>query len=48
MERHLVFQEKNRPGIIFYNDEGTENGGLTFMGKTDSISGNILQPDIFF
>jgi hypothetical protein len=29
----------NRPGIIFYNDEGTENGGLTFMGKTDSISG---------
>jgi hypothetical protein len=30
---------KNRPGIIFYNDEGTENGGLTFMGKTDSISG---------
>jgi hypothetical protein len=30
---------KNRPGIIFYNDEGTENGGLTFMGKTDSING---------
>jgi hypothetical protein len=30
---------KNRPGIIFYNDEGTENGGLTFMGNTDSISG---------
>lgn len=29
----------NRPGIIFYNDEGTENGGLTFMGKTDSVSG---------
>lgn len=24
----------NRPGIIFYNDEGTENGGLIFMGHT--------------
>src|SRR3954468_7383357 len=23
----------NRPGIIFFNDEGTENGGLTFFGK---------------
>jgi hypothetical protein len=22
-----------RPGIIFFNDEGTENGGLTFSGK---------------
>jgi hypothetical protein len=22
-----------RPGIIFFNDEGTENGGLTFAGK---------------
>lgn len=22
-----------RPGIIFFNDEGTENGGLTFVGK---------------
>ncbi len=25
----------SRPGIIFFNDEGTENGGLTFTGKTD-------------
>jgi hypothetical protein len=24
----------NRPGIIFFNDEGTENGGLTFIGST--------------
>jgi len=24
-----------RPGIIFFNDEGTENGGLTFGGKTE-------------
>src|SRR5688500_18410180 len=23
-----------RPGIIFFNDEGTENGGLTFTGRT--------------
>lgn len=23
-----------RPGIIFFNDEGTENGGLTFTGST--------------
>ena len=25
-----------RPGIIFFNDEGTENGGLTFTGTRDS------------
>jgi hypothetical protein len=24
-----------RPGIIFFNDEGTENGGLTFSGKRE-------------
>src|SRR5581483_5293139 len=24
-----------RPGIIFFNDEGTENGGLTFTGSGD-------------
>ena len=23
----------SRPGIIFFNDEGTENGGLTFTGR---------------
>jgi hypothetical protein len=23
----------SRPGMIFFNDEGTENGGLTFTGK---------------
>ena len=29
----------DRPGIIFFNDEGTENGGLTFTGRkrADSI-----------
>jgi hypothetical protein len=25
-----------RPGMIFFNDEGTENGGLTFTGRVDS------------
>ncbi|MFD2284929.1 hypothetical protein GJU39_11740 [Pedobacter petrophilus] len=25
-----------RPGMIFYNDEGTENGGLVFRGGKDS------------
>jgi hypothetical protein len=25
-----------RPGIIFFNDEGTENGGLTFTGKREA------------
>ncbi|TEW69539.1 hypothetical protein E2R65_02245 [Mucilaginibacter phyllosphaerae] len=25
-----------RPGLIFFNDEGTENGGLVFMGHKDS------------
>jgi hypothetical protein len=24
-----------RPGIIFFNDEGTENGGLTFSGRRE-------------
>jgi hypothetical protein len=26
----------DRPGMIFYNDEGTENGGLVFMGHRDA------------
>ncbi|MFN8583562.1 MAG: hypothetical protein U0163_21615 [Gemmatimonadaceae bacterium] len=26
----------SRPGIIFFNDEGTENGGLTFAGKQNA------------
>lgn len=29
-----------RPGIIFFNDEGTENGGLTFTG-TQSADGSV-------
>jgi hypothetical protein len=36
----------SRPGMIFFNDEGTENGGLTFTGKrnadgTYSSSGHL-------
>jgi hypothetical protein len=27
------YEGGSRPGIIFFNDEGTENGGLTFGGK---------------
>jgi len=26
-----------RPGIIFFNDEGSENGGLTITGSRDSL-----------
>jgi hypothetical protein len=28
-----------RPGIIFFNDEGTENGGLTFTGQRSADGG---------
>ena len=30
-----------RPGIIFFNDEGTENGGLTITGRRDSTTGRF-------
>jgi hypothetical protein len=30
------YEGGGRPGIIFFNDEGTENGGLTFTGSTCS------------
>jgi hypothetical protein len=30
------YEGGGRPGIIFFNDEGTENGGLTFTGRRDS------------
>jgi hypothetical protein len=29
------YEGGTRPGIIFFNDEGTENGGLTFEGRQD-------------
>lgn len=29
---------KNRAGIIFYNDEATECGGLVFTGRTDTLN----------
>ncbi len=38
MERGVAFgyQPGNRAGMIFYNEEGTENGGLIFSGHRDS------------
>lgn len=38
MERGQPFgyQGGNRAGMIFYNEEGTENGGITYTGKRDS------------
>jgi hypothetical protein len=30
------YEGGTRPGIIFFNDEGTENGGLTITGSRDS------------
>lgn len=35
-ERPFGYPGGGRPGIIFFNDEGTENGGLTFTGKQGS------------
>jgi|SRR5215510_824143 len=29
------YEGGGRPGLIFFNDEGTENGGLTFTGARD-------------
>ncbi len=34
------YEGGTRPGIIFFNDEGTENGGLTFTG-TQSADGSF-------
>ncbi len=31
-----------RPGIIFYNDEYTECGGLVFAGRKDSLTGKYF------
>ena len=30
------YEGGNRPGMIFFNDEGTENGGMTFTGSQDA------------
>ena len=32
-----LYSGRHRPGIIFFNDEGTENGGLLIIGKRDSL-----------
>jgi hypothetical protein len=37
----------NRPGIIFYNDEATECGGLVFTGRTDSSDGKYFSSGHF-
>ncbi|MFN8571519.1 MAG: hypothetical protein U0132_05630 [Gemmatimonadaceae bacterium] len=34
--RPFGYEGGTRPGIIFFNDEGTENGGLTFTGRQKS------------
>lgn len=31
-----LFHPGPRPGLIFFNDEGSENGGLIFMGKEEN------------
>lgn len=30
------YEGGSRPGVIFFNDEGTENGGLTFTGRQNA------------
>jgi hypothetical protein len=35
--RPFGYEGGGRPGIIFFNDEGTENGGLTITGARDSL-----------
>lgn len=35
--RPFLYTGRHRPGIIFFNDEGTENGGLLIIGKRDSL-----------
>ena len=37
-----------RPGIIFFNDEGTENGGLTFTGKRNPDGTYVAQSGFSF
>lgn len=34
-------QDRPQAGMLFYNDEGSENGGLIFGGRKDS-SGNVV------
>jgi hypothetical protein len=36
------YEGGTRPGIIFFNDEGTENGGLTITGRRDSTTGRYV------
>jgi hypothetical protein len=43
MEKGVAFgyQPGNRAGMIFYNEEGTEQGGITYTGQRDS-AGNYM------
>jgi hypothetical protein len=34
--RPFAYPGGGRPGLIWFNDEGTENGGMTFTGSRDS------------
>jgi hypothetical protein len=42
------YEGGGRPGLIFFNDEGTENGGLTFTGSActngETIDGQKCRP----
>lgn len=38
----------NRPGLIFYNEEGTENGGLIFGGHRDSAGKYVASGSLTF
>lgn len=42
------YEGGTRPGIIFFNDEGTENGGLTFEGKADGKGNYTAQSGFSF
>jgi hypothetical protein len=42
------YEGGTRPGIIFFNDEGTENGGLTFSGGRDSTGKYMAQSGFSF
>ena len=33
----FLYTGRHRQGIIFFNDEGTENGGLLIIGRKDSL-----------
>lgn len=50
IERRVPFgyAAGNRPGMIFYNEEGTENGGLIFGGHRDSTGHYVSTGSLTF